>query len=150
MCIFFCFSRCIIWWFKEYLHKRSKFLLQTLAPPDTTLLVCSLPAKSTKRLARDVIICNFCHSSQSCLWHHWHRLLGTKWQHSWSCFCDFHIDWDQKLSEIQPCVFFSSLSLSVSFWFCLSFLYFYPIPLDRACDASSVQPPFKGLGRVIR
>ena len=30
-----------------------------------------------------------CHTCQPCLWCHWYRLLGTKRQHSWSCFQDF-------------------------------------------------------------
>ena len=29
----------------------------------------------------------FCHTCWPCLWCHWHRLLGAKWQHSWSLFC---------------------------------------------------------------
>ena len=26
-----------------------------------------------------------------CSWRRWHRLLGAKWQHSWSRFCDFQM-----------------------------------------------------------
>ena len=31
----------------------------------------------------------FCHPFWLCSWCHRHRLLGTKWQHSWSCFLNF-------------------------------------------------------------
>ena len=31
----------------------------------------------------------FCHTCQLWLWRHWHRLLGTTWQHSRSCFRNF-------------------------------------------------------------
>ena len=33
-----------------------------------------------------LILSNVC---WSCSWHHFYRLLDTKWQHSWSCFHDF-------------------------------------------------------------
>ena len=38
----------------------------------------------------------FCHTFQPCSWCHWHRLLGAKWRHSWSCFlwC-FNLDFKQ-------------------------------------------------------
>ena len=31
----------------------------------------------------------YCHIRWPCSWRHWYRLLGTKWQHSRSCFCGF-------------------------------------------------------------
>ena len=38
--------------------------------------------RAKKRLAHDNVIP--CHIFQPCSWHHWHRLLCTKWQHAWS------------------------------------------------------------------
>ena len=44
--------------------------------------------------------------SQPCLWHHQYKLLGTKWQHSLSCFREFHMLIFNKQDEKLLCVCF--------------------------------------------
>ena len=61
--------------------------MQIWAPQGAAILVCSLPLKSTKGwLMTYLILSNI---RWSCSWHHFYRLLDTKWQHSRSCFHDF-------------------------------------------------------------
>ena len=60
----------------QYLYKSSDF--SPLIPSEVShLLVCSLPMKIRKRLARDVFDIFF-HARLSSSWRHWYRLLGTK------------------------------------------------------------------------
>ena len=71
----------------------------------------------------------------------------TKWQHSWSCFCDFHIDWDQKLSEILLCVFAFLLFLSlflVGFGLVCLFFIFIPFLLIGPVMLLQSGSPLKG------
>ena len=76
------------------------------------VLVCSFQMKSRKWQVYDVSdTCQTCHH---CLWHRLHILLGTKWQHSGSWFCDFQTSifdkQDEKLSEnlLWVCVLFDT------------------------------------------
>ena len=46
------------------------------------MLLQPLPKKSRKSMTRDVLFWHFCHIFWPCLWRHWHRLLGIKWQHA--------------------------------------------------------------------
>ena len=48
----------------------------------SAILVHSLPMQSQEKAAAWRVIP--CHIFQPCSWHHWHRLLCTKWQHAWS------------------------------------------------------------------
>ena len=59
------------------------------------MLVCSLPVKNRNGWLVTYLV--FLHTFQPCSWCHWHRLLGTKWWHSWSHFlwC-FNIDFKQR------------------------------------------------------
>ena len=70
----------------QYLYKRSTFLLWIWTLPGTTMLVYSPYQQEQKKagLLRYLIL--LLHTVHPCVWCHWHRLLGTKWQHSWSSF----------------------------------------------------------------
>ena len=81
-----------------------------------------------KRLALDIFDI-ICHTFQLCLWCHWYNLLGTKWQHSQSCFRIIQIDKkDQNSNETLLCIYLKKCKKSV--------------PIHRACDTSSLWFPF--------
>jgi len=48
---------------------------------------CSINVSTKERLAHKLFHTFATH--RPCKWCHWHRLLGTKWQHALSCFCGF-------------------------------------------------------------
>ena len=48
---------------------------------------CSISISTKERLAHKLFHTFASHGP--CEWCHWHRLLGTKWQHALSCFCGF-------------------------------------------------------------
>ena len=63
------------------------FLLRIWDSLGAAILVCSLSVKSRKSASWHIWY--FRHTFRSCSWCHWYRLLGTKRQHSQSCFCNF-------------------------------------------------------------
>ena len=89
--------------------------------------------KRRKGLARDVFESYNTFATQSglnCLWRHWDRLPGTKWQHSWSCFHDFQTSnfnkQDQKFTEKLLCVYIKIKNKNLFF---IPFLSIRPILL---------------------
>ena len=95
------------------------------------MLVRSLPLKNTKGLACDILHTFATHAGLLLfLWCHRCRLLGTKWQYPWLCFCNLQTSIFNK--EDKSC------SKQVLFVYFLNF-----IPVDRACDAFSAQFSFK-------
>ena len=81
-----------------------------LSSPGTSMLVCSFPMKSRRRLACGVL------DTVPCSWCHKHTLLDTKWQCSWPYFCDFQISifdrLEGKLTEKVVCLFFDSVAIN--------------------------------------
>lgn len=75
-----------------------------------------------------------CHTCPPILGH-WYRLLDTKWQHTWTCFCDFQtspffsqIGWIIKQKQTNK------KTTHTNFYVC----NFYSIQIARPRDASSV------------
>ena len=56
------------------------------APQRGAMLVHSIFTNEEQRKVVLWCIWYSCHTCWPCSWHHWLKLLGTKWQHSWSCF----------------------------------------------------------------
>ena len=78
----------------------------------------------------------FCHSRQACLWCHWP--LSSKWQHAWSCFCDF-----QTLVFNKPGTWImwkTAVCICFFFFYCKGLLYFLGLVplklLPHACVES--------------
>jgi len=100
-------SACFIWWFCLTWHKvyeRRWLRIKHWHTATTTMkgedFALNLSTSGSSHLGslftneeRKKIgswqIWYFCPTCQPCLWHH-RCLLGTKWQHSQSCFYDFH------------------------------------------------------------
>ena len=82
----FPFAR-FIWLYQQYLHKRSTFSFEfeLLWAQSCRLTVYQKRAEGKKSCFwRFDILFGTCRPRS-----HWYRLLGMKWQHSWSCFRDF-------------------------------------------------------------
>ena len=87
-------------------------------------------------------VCRFCSTCWPCSWHHWHRLLGTKWQHSWSHVHNSHTFFLSFSTNKTRNLVKTTLSSSFFFFFFFLFCY-YSIPINMAWIASSSQFPFK-------
>ena len=86
-------------------------------------MACSLPVKSRKRLAQDILDTFATHA------HATDRLLDAKYQHSWSCLQLSNVD--LLTNRIQ------NWAKSMCVYYCC------PIPTDKACVTSSAWFPFK-------
>ena len=87
-------QRCRLAWKRskcaDSLHLRASFacsvkgsrFFSVWASRISAILVHSLPMQSQEKAAAWRVIP--CHIFQPFSWHHWHRLLCTKWQHAWS------------------------------------------------------------------
>ena len=72
------------------------------APCGSVILVCASSVKSRKRLAHEYFV-YLLHTCWPYSRHHWSRLLGTKWQPSWSSIFNKQ---DYKPSEKLLCAYF--------------------------------------------
>ena len=78
-----------------------------------------------KRKVASSHVSYFCKPCPPCSWGHWHRLWGTKWQHSWWYFLQLSNCWLKKKKGTRKPVRNCSILIS------------------RVCDASSVCFPLK-------
>lgn len=66
---------------------KNKNFVPSWAPRGAAMLVRSLQCNRLVREKAGSWRFSFCyHACRPYSWRHWYKLLGTKWQHSWSCF----------------------------------------------------------------
>ena len=131
-----------IWLFYQYLRRRKKeysFASNLAASGHSLNGLLFTNEEQNKVGSRHIWY--FCHTCQPCLWHHWHRLLGTKWQHSLSYFS--LTDQAKNNSNSYVCVFYSILTHLCIFYSILTHLcIFYSILTHGACGTSLAWFPF--------
>ena len=72
----------------------------------------------------------FCHAFRPCSWRHWHRRLGTKCQHSQSCFRDFQTSIFNNQGQKSS----AQLPFCVCLFVCLFKFFLLPsYPQDSLC-----------------
>ena len=117
-------SACFIWLFYQYLYKkRAPFFcirFELLRVQPRWLLFTN---EVQKRVGLWRIWWVATRASLRVYAHHWRRLMGTKWQHSWWCFCDFQVSILNRMRNQL---------LYVSSFFCFKFfIFFYSTPVKR-------------------
>ena len=111
---------CFIWLFCQYLP----FLALHLNSAGCSHVGALLTTENHKNVGWQVFDASF-PKYLPCLWCHWCRLLGTRGQHSWSCFGHFQMlvfnKRDDRPNKKNSCLY-----------------VFYSVPIDKAHNVKCV------------